>query len=115
MSEFSISNESLGDGVELITVTGYLDAHTFEQLDGAMGQLFEDGKNRFVVDLRGVDYISSAGAGVFIGNIGKAQDQGGNIVLLNPSSNVREVFELLGLTQIFTLVDTREEALAKFN
>lgn len=115
MSDFSIELTSLPKSVELIRVSGYLDAHTFEQLDTCLSNLFEKGKVRIVVDLEKVDYISSAGAGVFIGNIGKAQDQGGNIILLKPSPNVQEVFELLGLTQIFTLVNTREAALASFS
>jgi anti-sigma B factor antagonist len=114
MSEFLIETQSLNEEIELIVVRGYLDAHTFEKLDTCMGELFDAGKFRLIVDLSGVDYISSAGAGVFIGNIGKAQDQSGNIVLLNPSTNVQEVFELLGLTQIFTIVPTREEALQVF-
>lgn len=115
MSDLTIETNSLDNGVEMIRVSGYLDAHTFEQLDNCMLELFKQDKVRLVVDLEKVDYISSAGAGVFIGNIGKAQDQGGNIVLLNPSANVKEVFELLGLTQIFTLVDSQENALAQFN
>jgi len=113
-SDMAISAEPLTDLVEIITVEGYLDAHTFEQLDNVMLDLFSRGRVRLVVDLEKVDYISSAGAGVFIGNIGKAQDKGGNIVLLKPSENVKEVFELLGLTQIFTLVNTQDEALRQF-
>jgi len=115
MSDMTIEINALSDSIEIIKVEGYLDAHTFEQLDNCMLDLFSKGKVRLVVDLADVDYISSAGAGVFIGNIGRAQDSGGNIVLLNPSENVKEVFELLGLTQIFTLVSTKSEALNQFN
>jgi anti-sigma B factor antagonist len=114
MSDMTIEISALNDQIELIKVEGYLDAHTFEQLDNCMLDLFSKNKVRLVVDLNKVDYISSAGAGVFIGNIGRAQDSGGNIILLNPSENVKEVFELLGLTQIFTLVGTQEEAVAQF-
>jgi len=115
MSDLTIETKSLDNGIVLIKVTGYLDAHTFEQLDNCMIELFDNNSTRLIVDLENVDYISSAGAGVFIGNIGKAQDQGGNIVLLKPSENVKEVFELLGLTQIFNLVDDLDEAIAEFN
>mgnify|MGYP001558977068 CR=1 FL=1 len=63
-----------------------------------------------VVDLSGLDYISSAGAGVFIGAIGTAQENDGNIILMRPSPNVKEVFDLLGLSQIFTFKDNRDDA-----
>ena len=46
--------------------------------------------------------------------LGKDKDSG-NLVLLNPAQNVREVFDLLGLTQIFPLANTAEEAVAFFN
>ena len=115
MSELKIQTSDLSGGVVLVDVAGYLDAHTFEEFDECIGGLFDKGSVKLVVDLAKVDYISSAGAGVFIGNIGKAQDQGGNIILLQPSPNVTEVFELLGLTQIFTLVDDQATAVAQFN
>ena len=57
----------------------------------------------------------SAGAGVFVGAIGRAKDNGGDIVFLKPSPNVKEVFDLLGLTAIFRFAETREGAVGCFN
>ena len=74
-------------------------------------ELFDTGRYRLMIELSGLDYISSAGAGVFIGAIGTAQEHQGNIILLNPSSNVKEVFDLLGLSQIFTFCESKEEAI----
>jgi len=113
-SEFEVTREAAGNGVVVITVRGFLDAHTFERLEEAISQAFSGGFYRIVVDLAGVGYVSSAGAGVFIGALSEAQENGGNIVLLNPGPNVREVFELLGLTQIFQVVNDRRAALAAF-
>ena len=56
------------------------------------------------------EYISSAGAGVFIGALSCAADNGGSVVLLKPTPNVQEVFDLLGLSQLFTIVDSVEKA-----
>jgi anti-anti-sigma factor len=110
MPAFQILKEKLMDGIVQLTVKGFLDAHTFEQLEKTIDDLFEAGSFRVIVDLSGLDYISSAGAGVFIGAVGKAQENDGNIVLMRPSPNVKEVFDLLGLSQIFTFKNTREEA-----
>ena len=111
MPEFNILQRQLQDGIVQLTVRGFLDAHTFEQLEKSINDLFDNNTFRLVVDLSGLDYISSAGAGVFIGAIGTAQDNDGDIVLVKPSPNVKEVFDLLGLSQIFTFKDTSEEAL----
>ena len=110
MPAFQITKEKLPEGVILLTVRGFLDAHTFEELERTINEIFEEGTYKLVVDLSGLDYISSAGAGVFIGAIGTAQENDGNIILIKPSPNVKEVFDLLGLSQIFTFKDTREEA-----
>ena len=105
MSDLRIKSDHLGDGVALVNAEGYLDAHTFEELETVIQGLFAKDVYRIIVDLQKLDYISSAGCGVFIGAIGTAQDNNGNIVLLKPSANVREVFDLLGLTQIFPLAE----------
>ena len=110
MPAFQILKEKLPDDVVLLTVRGFLDAHTFEELEKVVNDLFEAGTYRLIVELSGLDYISSAGAGVFIGAIGTAQENDGNIILVKPSPNVKEVFDLLGLSQIFTFKDNRDEA-----
>ncbi len=110
MLDFEIKTEMLDGGAALVDVRGYLDAHTFEQLDKALGELFKDKVFRIIVKLDQLDYISSAGAGVFIGVFGRAQENRGDIVILKPSANVREVFDLLGLSQIFKIVETLPEA-----
>ena len=105
MADFGISTQKLQGGLALVDVKGYLDAHTFEQLDKALGDLFKEKIFRIIVKLDELDYISSAGAGVFIGVFGRAQENHGDIVILKPNANVREVFDLLGLSQIFKIVE----------
>jgi anti-sigma B factor antagonist len=114
MPAFQISREKLQNGVALLTVKGFLDAHTYEEFENVLNELFENNQYRIIVDISGLDYISSAGAGVFIGAIGTAQENDGNIVLMKPTPNVKEVFDLLGLSQIFTFAETREAAIRVF-
>jgi anti-anti-sigma factor len=113
MSDFKIRSEK-ADGVAMLGVEGFLDAHTFEQLEEAIRGVFNEGCYKLVVDLGRVDYISSAGAGVLIGARSESQENGGDIVLLNPTENVKEVFDLLGLTQIFKVVADKATALSAF-
>ena len=114
MPEFQITTQKLQNGVMFITVSGFLDAHTFEEMERTINDLFERNVYRLVVDLSRLDYISSAGAGVFIGAIGTAQENDGNIILMRPSPNVKEVFDLLGLSQIFTFADDIDSAVRAF-
>ena len=112
MPAFQITKSEFESGVVMLAVKGFLDAHTFEELERNINDLFDQNHYRLIVDLSGLDYISSAGAGVFIGAIGTAQENDGNIILMRPSPNVKEVFDLLGLSQIFTFKDSPQEAAA---
>ena len=113
--EFKIEKELLPDrNVVVLRLSGYLDAHTFERLEEAIAELFAQGRYRIITDLAAVEYISSAGMGVFIGALSEAQEHNGNIVLMSPTANVREVMDLLGPTQIFQVVDDLRTALAVF-
>lgn len=115
MTPFQIAKEKLTNGVTFLSVRGFLDAHTFEELEKTISELFDQNNYRVIVDLSKLDYISSAGAGVFIGAIGTAQENDGNIIIVKPSPNVKEVFDLLGLSQIFTFAESRESALKEFS
>ena len=115
MPDFSITHESVGEEVDLLKVAGFLDAHTFEQLEEAINNLFSQERYRLIVDLTSVGYISSAGAGVFIAALSESEENGGKIVLLNPTKGVLDVFDLLGLTQIFSVANGRDDAVAEVN
>lgn len=115
MRKFDIGSKKVADGIVLIRVTGWLDAHTFDLMDQAINNHFSEGNVKLIIDLEHVEYISSAGAGVFIGAFSTAQEQGGNVVLLNPAQGVREVFDLLGLSQIFKFTTTIQEGVQLVN
>lgn len=104
-------NESHGD-VVCVELEGYLDAHTFEKLEDQLESLFQRRKFRIMVDLNKLRYISSAGAGVFIGSLGTCQEHDGNIALLRPTPEVKEIFDLLGVFHVFPVAATEEEAIA---
>jgi anti-sigma B factor antagonist len=114
MPELNIQTEHLDNDICLVRLSGFLDAHTFEQLNETIDDLFDDECYKIIADLAGLEYISSAGAGVFIGELAIAQENGGNIIIANPTQNVHEVFDLLGLTQIFSIAASIEAACDEF-
>lgn len=115
MPGLKVHNEESRDGVVSFGLEGVLDAHNFETLEALFEKHFEAGAYRFIVDLSRLSYVSSAGAGVFIGAVGVCQDNDGNIVLVQPSQEVREIFELLGVLHIFPVVQNQAEAVEVFS
>jgi anti-anti-sigma factor len=101
-------------GIVILKPKGSLDARTFSVLEQAIAELFGQGRYRIIVDMTHVEYISSAGAGVFIGAVNEAQSHGGNVVLVSPAASVREVFDLLGLGHLFRICNDLPTAYTLF-
>ncbi|MHC4202917.1 MAG: FHA domain-containing protein, partial [Planctomycetota bacterium] len=74
---FSVSHETISDTVDLIKVSGALDANTFDGLEEAINSLFAVERFRLIIDITEVNYIASAGIGVLIGATNEAEASGG--------------------------------------
>ncbi|MBI4243510.1 MAG: STAS domain-containing protein [Planctomycetes bacterium] len=111
MKKLQISKQPISPDAQQLTIKGFLDAYTYTQLEQTIKELFDTKVYKIVFDLSELEYISSAGASVFIGAHGIATEHDGAIVLLKPSKNVKQVLSLLGLNNIFTITQTRQEAL----
>ena len=103
MNELQIAVHHNNDGSVAISVDGMIDSYSYGQLEQTFNNLINQRISNFVVDLTKVDYLSSAGAGIFIGTLGIVQENKGSITLLNLSPKVRETFNLLGLSQFFNI------------
>ena len=115
MPDFKIEQENIAEsGMVLLKVFGGIGPYTFLSLDVAISGVFASQKYRIILDFSQVPYMSSAGAGVFISARERALAHNGNLVILNPSTNVRELFDVLGLEHILNVVDSMESALACF-
>lgn len=91
----------------LMAVAGDLDAHTFEQFSDAIHGVLESGCTQLFIDLKFVDYISSAGVGVLFSALQRTEERGGQLVLLNPRETVKSVLDMLGATSFFSIREGR--------
>lgn len=93
-----------------ITIEGDVDASSSIHLDEALQQAFQSDADNILINCRGLHYISSAGLGVFMSYIQELDVTGKKMVLFNMSEKVYKVFEILGLHQLLTIVDSQEKA-----
>ena len=113
MSNFSVGFRPLGP-VHVLDLQGELDAHTASELEAAIQKCQSEGRHRIVVNGRNLQYISSAGLGVFIAYIEELRDKGGDLKIASLQPKVYNVFDLLGFPMLFDIVGTEEEAILKF-
>ncbi len=104
-----IITESRIEDVLVLKLSGYLDGHTFVELEKSLDTAIKGGSHRIVIDLAELTYIASAGVGVFINSQHQVRKHGGSLQLVNPAPSVREVFGILGLEVIFTIHQTVDQ------
>jgi anti-sigma B factor antagonist len=114
MSKFSIEQQTNGS-TEVFYLKGFLDAHTAPELESAIAGAIAVGQHRIVVNFNDLEYISSAGLGVFMVFIEEVRATGGDIKLTAMKQKVYTVFDLLGFPMLFDITEKEEEALAKFS
>jgi anti-anti-sigma factor len=107
-------SESKMNGALLIAVSGRVDSAATEEMERAFQSVLERGEKWLVVDLAGVDYISSAGLGAFVGLSKKVKAAKGQARFCAPSKLVRQVFDLTGVSLRLDMFATQAEALADF-
>lgn len=102
-------------GIYIIKVEGDVDASSSIYLDKAISDAVEKGQKNIVIDCTELQYISSAGLGVFMSYIQDFEDSDSKFVLFGLSKKVANVFEILGLDQLLTIVDTKDQAISQIN
>jgi len=113
MSTFSISAKKNED-IQVLELIGELDAHTAPELEASITTLIQQEQFKIVVNFSGLDYISSAGLGVFMAYIEDVRGLGGDIKLTSMKPSVYNVFDLLGFPTLYDILDTDGEAFNRF-
>jgi len=93
---------------ELIAIKGRVDSSTAPQLAQALEAMNENGKYKLVVDMTGLEYMSSAGFRALLAAQRNSKKYNrGEVVLVNVPDRIREALELAGFTELFkTFNDT---------
>lgn len=99
----------------VVAPAGRVDHTTAEAFKGALTGPLERcaaGQDRVVLDLSGLEYISSAGLRVLMLASRQVKARGGTIVVAALAPLVREVFEVARFTLVFDTFPTVRDALA---
>lgn len=98
------------EGTDILSPVGEIDASSSIELDLAIARSVGEGFTRIMVDCSGLEYISSAGLGVFMSYIEEFKDKHIRMVLFGMSDKVANTFEILGLNELLTIANNKSEA-----
>lgn len=99
--------------VEIISLKGRLDAYSSNEVERSINTLIDEGCVRIVVNLEGVEYISSSGLRVMLAALKRLRKLNGELSLACLRPYVKEVFDIAGFTQLFAISDREAEAVAR--
>jgi len=96
----------------VLRVAGEIDVSSADRLRERIALLLSEGRTDLVVDLTGVTFMDSTGLGLLVGTLKRVRGAGGRLVLVVDSERLLKVFRITGLTQVFTITGSLEDALA---
>ena len=105
------TTQSVLQGVMVVSAKGRLDSNTSAILDSALSGEAKAAP-KLIIDLSGVDYVSSAGLRILLKAAKLAMASKQKLALAGLAPQVREVFDVSGFTKLFTLAADPEAALA---
>lgn len=97
-------------GHDLLIIRGEVDASNSVILDDAIQKLISEGSNSILVDGQGLEYISSAGLGVFMSYLEDFQEKNIQLKIYALTPRVYEVFKILGLDQLIEILPDKNAA-----
>ncbi|HDZ12782.1 MAG TPA: anti-sigma factor antagonist [Bacteroidetes bacterium] len=117
MEGIRIVNKNVGlyEDIIYLQIFGYVDTTTSLELVQHFKSLMGKDEYQFVVDMSGVNYVSSAGWGVFVGEIKDIRENGGDIKIVHMTPEVYDVFEMLEFNRILRVFDSVAEAINEFD
>jgi len=112
-NKLEITTRTITD-IGIINLHGFLDAHTAPLFEESIQRYIENKTYKIIVNLNELNYISSAGLGVFMSFIEEIRENNGDLRLCELSQKVFTIFDLLGFPLLFQIFDNEQKAIGSF-
>lgn len=103
-------NSEIEGAYFIIRISGDVDASSSIHLDNAIADAIDKQPKYILIDCSDLNYISSAGLGVFMSYLQEFEAKDIELVVFGLSKKVFNVFEILGLDQLLRITETEGQA-----
>lgn len=97
----------------IVTLSGRIDNSNSAELTRRLNTLISSGQRNILLDFAAVLYLTSGAFRALLVATDAAERGAGRLALCSVIGHVRELFEMGGLLDAFTILGSREEALAQ--
>lgn len=98
------------NGWAVLQVRGEVDLYTSPQLRDGITELLDQGANRIVIDLSGIEFMDSTGLGVLVVGLKRAKERDGEFALVCREGSVQKILSITGLDKVFSIHGSVAEA-----
>ena len=102
------------EGIQIVDLKGRLTVGEVSPVRDRVRELVAAGTNRFIFNLREVDYIDSTGLGAMVMCYTAVEKAGGALKLLNLNRRNVELLVLTKLTTVFEIFNDEQDAVNSF-
>ncbi len=102
------------DSVTIVAVSGSVDALTAPDLARAIVDEIAEGHVYLVIDLTGVEFMSSAGLRTLLGAVKESRSQGGDLRIASTNPGIDKVLKMSGFHNIAKVFTSNADAVASF-
>jgi anti-sigma B factor antagonist len=100
------------DGIEVVDVEGEIDIYTAPRLRELFIDLVSTNNYQLIVDLEKVGFLDSTGLGVLVGGLRRVRPHDGWLDLVCTQERILSIFRITGLTKVFGIYQTVDQAIA---
>lgn len=105
----------IDDPVIIFSLTGKITTDLdFEDLETDVFNHLNQNYYRVIFNIEKLTHTNSSGIGFIMRTLTKTRIMGGELILVGINGNVKKIFEIAKLDEIYTLYDSKEEALNHF-
>jgi len=109
-----VVEEKRMEGVLVLSLRGRLDSNTSDEFERLLLGKVQEGENRFILDFRDLDYISSAGLRVLLKATKELKKTSGRMCLCCIRDYIQEVLDLSGFSSFLPIRPDLNESLKGF-
>ena len=109
---FQVQVGEIDHSTVVLDLKGELDIYTGPLLGDAVNEATANGYRRLVLDLSQLEFLDSTGLSLLVEARRRMLAKTGDVTVVCASENVRQIFSLTGLDQVFSIVPTRDQAFA---
>ncbi len=96
-------------GIVTLSLFGPIDTETSSSLDKEIRRILAQANKTLVLDMAGVDYITSAGIGIIAKTKASLKKNNGDLAMINLQPQVEKVFEIMRLLPALNVFASQEE------